>query len=876
MKIYLGLEFDSTHYPSIVPDGKGLMDVDVMNLSKFFDYLELRLGLTGLYVEEHLRIEEYRVALSEYSLKNPNAFFAKSFIIDPLSVTKHLLTLRDELAHYGFDFSLKDAPNRLKVFCELEKISKLSIGRGERFQAIFNNAHKLNPHLELILIDPTEHFPPYWQKLIKMISNVNQYKSKLSHCPHDLNLFKTALKGEKIDGIFKGDGSLEIYFYNNEYTLSRAIPSLLKNEIEALVYIPKDNHLVDEALKMSSLTTLGSKLESSQRPLLELIKLVPLFLFEPINPEKLMEFFLIPVSPINKRLASKLVDALSKSPGIGGPAWKEALEKCQLDDKKNDFEKWIKELDFYLSQEKTSITNPVAINSLVKLYEHLKTNFQKKITDDDQNYKLLVALLSDLIILLNTRGKTEPLIDKLGLESLLSNFLPSLEITNYISEVGPYQSLRHVGCLYDEVSTFFWIGLLDERGSSKALFWNHEENEFLKMKDIEIHSSAYKNALALERETNALLKVKDKLVFFIPEGSVDSLNHPFYQILEGYFEDVLTLDGKKIPNIKNIIKDLDSEKIENFPERLIPKRLTQINLPLVKSITKDEHSYSSLYELYFKPFEWVLKRGAALYPSSIASIEDSNTLYGNLAHRTFERFFENHPDLTNLKKGEIEKWVKSFFKTLFQEEGSNLLLPENSRSKIYLENTILSSLPVLVSSLQKDSWEVVGIEKEIKGTLFGQKVTSKIDLLLKRKNEFAVIDYKWSGFTKKLSDVGIGADLQLAIYSKLSTEDSSYAHTAYFIIDEAKLIAKDNKAFSSALLPRVDDTSLRTYADIIALMENTFEFRMKELGSGFIDLDTNEKEKKKQFDNEELVPYPDTIYLDNAFLTFLGWEPGHD
>lgn len=879
MKIYLGIDLDSSHYPPIAPEGEGLIGVDAMNPSKFLDYLELRLGYSGFYEEESTRVEEYRVLLKNYILKNPNAFFKSSFEKDPLAVAKHLLSLRDELYLHGLVFSLSSSPvGRLIQLIEIEMNSRISAGKGERFRSILQDINRISDEIEIVLIDPIEHFPRYFQNLLRNFKQIQTFCAKKTSSPHDLSLFKKALAGEKVTETLIGDESLNIYFYKNEYALSRAFPQILKNNPASVIYSPTETHLLDESLAMSGLPTLGSKLESSQRPLLELIKLIPIFLFNPIDPQKLMEFFLIPDGPINKRLSMNLVKALSASPGVGGPAWENGIKESTYGDIKQNLKQSLDELSFYLSQEKVLHEESVEISNLVELYSHLKDYYQKKITAENQSYKAAFVLLGTLIAFLEIRGRSEPTISKIELEVLLKNFLPTREILHASSQISTYQKITHISSLYDTVSTFVWVGLSEERGAAKSSFWDNNELLFLKSVGVDIQSDAEKKNFALEREISSLLKVKDKVIFFIKEESGDTSTHPIYQILDTYFEEVKDKITGEVthPNIKKIIKDINYYQTETIAERLIPKRLESVTLNDLKSIAKEKHSYSSLYDLFYKPFEWVLKKGADFYESSLASIQTDNNLYGNLSHRVFELFFSSHTDLKNISKENVKSWFDSVIDDLLRKEGSNLLLTENKRSLITFKTLTLSGLSTLTSILQKDKWEIVATEKELQGILFGEKVESKIDLIVKRGNEIAVIDYKWSGYSRKLSEIADGADLQLAIYSKLATENDDFAHTAYFIINESKLIAKDKKAFSNALSPQTADDSQLSYPDLIDLMEATFKYRMDELKAGCLDLSNSDKDNAKIFEEKGLVPYPKKIYLNSAFLTFLGWEPGHD
>ena len=59
---------------------------------------------------------------------------------------------------------------------------------------------------------------------------------------------------------------------------------------------------------------------------------------------------------------------------------------------------------------------------------------------------------------------------------------------------------------------------------------------------------------------------------------------------------------------------------------------------------REVESYSSLKNLFFHPHEWVLQYAAGIRTSRASDLADGNLLYGNLAHRLFEKFFTENTD----------------------------------------------------------------------------------------------------------------------------------------------------------------------------------------------------------------------------------------
>ncbi len=117
------------------------------------------------------------------------------------------------------------------------------------------------------------------------------------------------------------------------------------------------------------------------------------------------------------------------------------------------------------------------------------------------------------------------------------------------------------------------------------------------------------------------------------------------------------------------------------------------------------------------------------------------------------------------------------------------------------------------------------------------------DLVLSRNNEQekALIDLKWGGKTFHKDKLKNGEDLQLVIYSKLLDGEEQWAHTAYFIIETATLIARNRLAFDSAEIttPAIDDFQ-SVHERIWKSIEKTYAWRMEQINSGQIEVRTEE------------------------------------
>ena len=125
------------------------------------------------------------------------------------------------------------------------------------------------------------------------------------------------------------------------------------------------------------------------------------------------------------------------------------------------------------------------------------------------------------------------------------------------------------------------------------------------------------------------------------------------------------------------------------------------------------------------------------------------------------------------------------------------------------------------------------------------------DLVLQKPSgETAIVDLKWRGAARHKVLIKNEEDLQLVMYSRLLTEDDSWAHTAYFIIEDGEMIARNNLAFEEAIPVMPDANHIEVYERIWSKMRNTYTWRMKQLKEGKVEIRT--EQNRHEFTEEEL------------------------
>jgi ATP-dependent helicase/nuclease subunit B len=133
---------------------------------------------------------------------------------------------------------------------------------------------------------------------------------------------------------------------------------------------------------------------------------------------------------------------------------------------------------------------------------------------------------------------------------------------------------------------------------------------------------------------------------------------------------------------------------------------------------------------------------------------------------------------------------------------------------------------------------VEATEKKLEGKFCGIPVRGKADLVLRRGDELAILDIKWSGTNRRKELIRNEEDLQLVLYAHLLPPENYWPHTAYFILEDGKLVARNNQAFKQALQASAGADHAAVGTEIFERMQRTYLWRMLQISNGAIEIRT--------------------------------------
>ncbi len=874
MTIYFGLQLDDLVFPK---SETTIGATAYLGKQGLLHCLELHLGLSGHpNNNEHLRIEQYRQALQIHLRNQPEAFYKTSFEADQFATSTTLLLMRDELVLEGWDFvSNEDTPQRLKTIAAIEDIFEstendlaLSAGFSDRFQAIVLALETHNqPFTHINLNEPIDLLPKHFQVLLKKLEEKGaqlESKDNLKISDNsDLSTFQKVLKKELSitkKHTLKNDGSILLVKSKRETHAAAWLASffLKNNTFQPLCLIPEKSRALDNAFIQEGLPSLGILSASLARPSLQILKLVSTFLWQPIDPYKILEFVTLPIKPLADNLALEIARVMAQTPGINSQQWNftinqyfKNLEEDAKEDSSIDFREIKNQYDFWFGRVRYRIDQKVPKIEAILIFDFLANWANQAFKDSgDKNTSMQVlssqaTRVKDLLMAL---PDSETHLTNLELERIVRTIYEPSPIQFRDTEMGNFPFVHQSSAILDNVNELLWWNFSSNEPDHFFSRWYQSELDFLEKNSIHLMSPEDKNRLLIWQRGRPVLRTQKRLILVMPEMVDGSpvFPHPLHDVLEATFEnmgiitfDVDTEKGKEAiqKHFETPVKILLEKQKFGRPKPFINIQNPDRLLPDYKDESgRNYETFTSLDSLFYYPYQWVFRHKIKLHKSSILSIVRDTTMMGNLSHRFFELLFKE--DIQGWNKRQVEQWIDAESSKLLAREGAVLLMYGRGPERISFLNKIKYASWSLVSMIQKNGWKVQESEMDLKGKFNNIDIKGKADLVLKKGDEKLVIDLKWRGATRRKMMIKNEEDLQLVMYSKLLTADETWAHTAYFILEEGKMIARNSLAIREVEAVAPDSDHININQSILEKMEKTYNWRLAQLKRGQIEVRT--------------------------------------
>lgn len=838
--------------------------------------LESRMGLAGYANDnEYLRIEAYRQALKIFLEREPHAFFKNSFDADQFATAAELLSRRDELKINGLAFTpTADTPERIQVICQIEQhfatasdgISKpkaLPFGFADRFCQVLEKIESHQLGIDRVeLKEPSSLLPFYLHRLFDLLRSTGK-TDIVEVTPYmappavtDLQRFQHYLSGESRSvTTLENDGSLLLVRAKRLVDASVFLSKLMrKNEhFKPLCLLPEMNRQLDNAFIQEGLPSLGILSASLARPSLQILKLIPAFLWEPIDPFKILEFTSLTLKPLADDLALVIARQMAASPGLNSESWYIAINQYfddlkvrSLKRKDQEFSRIRKQYDFWFERRRYPVQGTVPKKDVLVLYGYLKEwAFEMFSETGERNPSLLVLgeqarrieeLLAEL---------PEQQLSYLELERIVRTIYQPSPVSFKPEELGHLLFVYHPGAVTDTFDQLLWWNFSEKETTRFFSRWYQHEMVWLRAKGIVLDTPADETSRLWFAYQKPIRSARSRLVLVLPD-SVDGTKvypHPVFSDLLACFKTLnpVTLDVDDTSTYQRWSSHFQLPERNALHPHHLSKPLAFITIQRPDLLCEREtETFTGLETLIYYPYQWVFRHQIKLVKSSILSVVKQHTLLGNLGHRLFERLLRQN--IYQWSKSDLDQWIAEKMPGLLSKEGAVLLLYGYENERVAFENKIKMAAWTLVSLLQKNGWKVMQTEMNLEGSLEDVRIKGIADIVLQRGEEQAILDLKWRGYTYREALIRNEEDLQLVLYAVLLGGTTANVHTAYFILEAAKMVSRSNRAFREVIpiSPNTDPAAVNQR--IFEKMKATYQWRQRQLQKGFVEVRTEKTE----------------------------------
>ncbi len=894
MKLIFGLQLDNQSLPR--PDAE--VGVHYAGPQGLLILFETWYGLGGHPNDiDYLRVEQYRQALLWHLAQATEPpFYKKSFEADPFTTAAEMLSRRDEMLLAGWYFETTGStPPRLATIAaieacfhlEQEDSLQLAFGFADRFHAVLLalDEQGKTPLAEAWINEPLGLLPRHFQRFFEKLGQKTGIEVRQLPLPGlpkdattDLQKFQQRLNGGQTafgKSTLQNDGSLLLLRARRSSEAAAWLAQLVrinqeignwKLEIESpqISQFPISNflisersHTLDMALVQEGQPSLGLQSSSLARPTLQILKLVTAFLWEPVNPYHILEFVSLSVKPLADELASLIANQVAAMPGIQGEGWYSMVNRYFDELSANEpltlVNEQRRQYNFWFERRRYDMGHTVPKAEVMVIFDYLRqwaVSAFEAFGGRNQSLIVLSEQAKRVSELLNSLPEQE--LGHLELERIVRTIYEPSPVVFQPREAGSLPYVQHPGAFTGPVGEVWWWNFIQQEQPHFFSKWSKGERAWLAQIGILPDTPEQENARQIWQQARPILAATNRLVLILPE-SVDgtAVNpHPFFGDLQTAFCNIPAITQELGGNDAAFDRHFTLPKYEPVQLRQLGRPTAFLKIRNLANLQREKESLTSLETLFYYPYQWFFKYKIRLNKSSILSVVPDNTLMGNLAHRVFEKLLKE--DIHAMSKAEVEARVEQESRRLLAREGAVLLLYGREPDRVAFVNKLKFAAWSLVTHIRDNGWRVVETEKTLDGrfppndTLNGTDVKGIADLVLERSaptgaspigaSELAIVDIKWGGSGWRESVIRNEEDLQLVLYARLVAPPGAWAHTAYFIVENGKMLARNTRAFQhiSPISPTHDHQEVSER--ILARMQATWQWRMEQLARGLVEV----------------------------------------
>ncbi len=809
MRIIYSPYFDQGTYRSISP-GTVLMDEQVVGTRGLLAELELRAGMTGKETPWFTRVVEYYKAIKSVLAAGHKTFFEESFSKEELGVSGELLRWRDALVMTGWTPDLPaDSPVAYK-FHDLALIERYfkSPGESDRWWALRQAGGYMSGSSIEVRVPESS--------VDRVIADV------LASSGADVS-YASMQKGGELDL----KASVKVLQFRNQSDAYRWICG--QDIPEGTLVVNRNNKGLNDVLRAMGRPLVKSEYRDSNPLTIQLFKLGFDLFSDSVDIKTLVAYLSIPVNPLPYEGRKELQEHLVKNGGFG-EGWAEILKEYEI-----------------LSPVVVEAPNPTAKASLatVKAYsDELKewsTRYALVLQNEGKNLDLAAQLMSlcEMCEALDAVLESAP--EEIPYEQLgryVDGIYSACSFPDEKAQVGSFDMVSDVRAIVEGPKRLVWLDCnAGSMGRYPLFFLSRAEVDFLKgagLSIIDDETFVRTSSLAAKR---ALESVKDEIVLAscrkVQGERADE--HPVYTEIK----------AKGIPY--TLVETPEMPKGETLTVHKTQAPPLEFHLEAGIEIPERKHgeSYSSIETLIQRPIDYVLDYILKLREQDILQLADIRTVKGNIAHAVIEKIALGLRD-----NGRSEYTDEELISIIDQAALSGGVLLYNSKVEYdSFKLKLVQSVRTLLSIILDNKLKVFDCEHYIEvdlpdiieedGTVRSiGRFNARIDLLLQdKKDDFVVLDLKWSESSRYRTKIRNQEDLQLVLYAnalEVAYPEHKVLGCGYYVIPQCVIETRES-FFCFMDHANYYDLPSEAYADVYAEAVRSYAYRKMQLEEGILE-----------------------------------------
>lgn len=765
---------------------------------------------------------------------------------DPFGVARFLLALRDDLRMAGWDARPLTGSARLQDLSQLEGLgSPLPPGHPEILRELIAEleaAKSLPCAVRVELASPRNAFAPLVRRLLEaLVAAGAEVREPQPHAPlaeasTDLGRVQRALLDPKSEKArLTGDGSLLLLEADTPIEAAELTASFARTRplAKATFVVAAEPATLDAAMARQGLPTLGLSTSSALRPHLQVLPLRLTLAFKPQDPFRAAELLLLAGAPLAGHARRKLLAALGEMPGVGSPAWREAVDRAAADETAYALERKESQaaadaagddlrarIDAWFGGE---LHDPVvgipAAKAAALCAEVAKwaggrvrgaveaAEADPSGADDDSAlwaHAAAVARTLEQLLVARPAGERASQRTLLQLHELAVG--SGSELSAFEGEAGRPAVAASSSGVSAPAAELVWWGFVHAADVGSAFDpWTAAERERLTGAGISLPADGEVRGVEAEGWRLPILHARERavLVRWRLVGTEPVAPHAFHDELSTHVAEgslaACTVASERLLAPKGAgAWAAATEPIA--PRAPLPQRPVWKVPPQAVAPT-GPLSASQLEELLKCPFRWVLSHRAKLEPGAGVDLPSGGRLLGDFAHRILQSMLcgEGKLDVAKAKEADARAWARKAFDERVGLEAAPLVRRGGEVELDRARSVIEEAAAALLGFLKRTGWKPVDAEREVGGSFAGLPATGYIDLVVEKGGVEGLVDLKLGGLEYRKEELEAGHGLQLALYaSMLGKRGKPVPPSGFFILEDGQFLTTEPVAFPGA------------------------------------------------------------------------------